>query len=255
MYRIPLIFLLSLIMHNVMPQQMNTIKAVHTEIAGSMAYTLLRVGDCSDEQQKLPVILFLHGSGERGADNKKQLEVGLPVFLRTIQEYAPGPFYVLAPQCPENQRWVLTDWHAPAHQVADTISRPLGMAMWVLDSVIDAVKNVDSKRLYVTGLSMGGFGTWELLQRYPLKFAAAVPICGGGDTSLAAAIKSIPIWAFHGCKDDVVIPGRSISMVEAIKKHGRRAKISLYDELGHNSWDMAYSEKKMVKWLFSKRRK
>ncbi len=173
MFRFIFTLILCIKMVVAFPQNIDTIKAVHTEGTKTLAYTFLRVGDCSDQQNKLPLILFLHGSGERGHDNKKQLEVGLPVFLTNILAYNPGPFYLVAPQCPGNQRWVVTDWHAPAHQMGDTMSGPLSMVMKVLDLITDSVKNVDTKRLYVTGLSMGGFGTWELIQRYHEKFAAA----------------------------------------------------------------------------------
>ncbi|HOT89591.1 MAG TPA: prolyl oligopeptidase family serine peptidase, partial [Bacteroidales bacterium] len=111
--------------------------------------------------------------------------------------------------------------------------------------------NIGPKRIYITGISMGGFGTWDAISRWPKKFAAAVPVCGGADTSKADIIKDIPIWAFHGEKDQVVLTSRSRNMIQALKKAGGNPKYTEYPELGHNIWGNVYTNQELFIWLFS----
>jgi predicted peptidase len=113
---------------------------------------------------------------------------------------------------------------------------------------------VDASRLYITGLSMGGFGTWDALQRWPDRFAAAVTICGGGDTRMAAKIAHVPIWVFHGARDPVVKPDRSRKMVQAIKDAGGKPKYTEYPQAGHDSWTATYKDPEVLKWLFAQRK-
>ena len=126
----------------------------------------------------------------------------------------------------------------------------LARTMFLIDSLVKNL-NIDKNRIYITGLSMGGFGVWDAISRWPDKFAAAVPVCGGGDTAKAAMIKDIPIWTFHGDKDNLVMTSRSRDMIAAIKKAGGNPKYTEYTATGHNAWDKAYSEKDMYLWLFS----
>jgi predicted peptidase len=113
---------------------------------------------------------------------------------------------------------------------------------------------VDTNRIYITGLSMGGFGTFDAIQRYPNLFAAAVPVCGGGDVSKAAVIAKIPIWIFHGADDAAVNPAYSLEMVDALTKAGAHPGFTQYPEVGHFSWLAAYSDKMMLEWLFRQRK-
>lgn len=213
---------------------------------GSLPYRLFR--PVLQGNKTYPLVVFLHGSGERGNDNEKQLWNGVRNFT------LPGnqkkyPCFVLAPQCPERERWVEVDFRAAAHHQPDSISAPLQNVMYLILE-LSGKEPIDPKRIYITGLSMGGFGTWDLICRYPSFFAAAVPVCGGGDTSRAPHLSNTPVWAFHGAKDDVVLPALSSDMILAIRKAGGHPKLTLYPDANHNSWDAAYSEKKMFRWLF-----
>ncbi len=197
---------------------------------------------------KYPLILFLHGAGERGTDNVRQLYY--------IKSWATDEFrdtypcFVLAPQCPKNMRWVEVDWSLPSHKIPDTPSVPLSATMLLLKHIIEAYP-VDTNRIYVTGLSMGGFGTWDIIAREPNLFAAAVPICGGADLHTAPKIAHIPIWVFHGAKDRVVSVERSRKMVAELRKYGAKVKYTEYKNVGHGAWIPAYKNKELYKWLFS----
>lgn len=200
----------------------------------------------------LPLLLFLHGAGERGSDNEKQLIHGKRFLDSALQQ--KHPCIVLAPQCPNGKRWVEVSWKLPAHTQPEQPSEAFRLLIPLLDSLIKNLP-VDTNRIYVTGLSMGGFGTWDLLQRYPDKFAAAVPVCGGGDETKAKQIAHIPVWVFHGAKDKVVIPERSRNMVKALKKAGGKPRYTEYPTLQHNCWDSTYTNPKLYDWLFARSRR
>jgi predicted peptidase len=204
--------------------------------------------------KKYPLILFLHGSGERGNDNEKQLVHGAGLFLQQdIRVHYPA--IVVFPQCPESDRW-------SNYQIRDSGGKrifalqaalPATKSMQLLELLIVSLRKefrVDKKRIYVGGLSMGGMGTFELTRRNPKLFAAAFPICGATDPATAATVKKISWWIFHGAKDDVVPPYSSIQMAEALKKQGARVRFTLYPEANHNSWDPAFAERDLLPWLF-----
>jgi predicted peptidase len=199
-----------------------------------------------------PLVLFLHGAGERGTDNEKQLVHGVPQFASDANRKA-FPCFLIAPQCPSNQKWVEVDWSADRH----TMPKIQGDAgRLALELVLQAIKDlpIDPKRVYITGLSMGGYGTWDLLARKPDLFAAAVPVCGGADEATAPTIKHIPIWTFHGGNDGVVKPARSRNMIAALEKAGGKPKYTEYPTVGHDSWNNAYRDPEMFKWLFSQKK-
>ncbi|MEA2042643.1 MAG: prolyl oligopeptidase family serine peptidase [Bacteroidota bacterium] len=198
--------------------------------------------------KRLPLIIFLHGAGERGNDNKKQLIHVAEVFTDSANQ-EKFPAYVIAPQCAENYRWADIDWSNAPHKMPDTISDYAKMTMELANWFIHNLP-VDSNRIYITGLSMGGFGTWDLISRFPDKFAAAAPVCGGGDTNQAKKLTHIPIWAFHGAKDKVVDVRSTRLMIEEIKKFGGTPKYTEYPELGHFSWETAYHEEQFLEWMF-----
>ncbi|GIW79831.1 MAG: hypothetical protein KatS3mg105_1638 [Gemmatales bacterium] len=200
-----------------------------------------------DPKKKYPLVLFLHGAGERGTDNKKQLIHGIGDFVRNQDKY---PCFVVVPQCPAGQTWA--DWRYKGPQPKEP-TLPTKLSLQLVEQ-IQKKYSIDDKRLYITGLSMGGFGTWDVICRYPDKFAAAVPICGGGDPRLAEKIKDLPIWAFHGAKDRAVKPERSRLMIEAIKKAGGKPKYTEYPDVGHAAWVPAYRDQKLFEWLFSQKR-
>lgn len=200
------------------------------------------------EGKKYPLVVFLHGAGERGTDNEKQLIHGIPQFASN-ENREKYPCFLIAPQCPAAQRWVEVDWSADSHMQPKEAGPAGRMTIELVEKAIKELP-VDPKRVYITGLSMGGYGTWDLIARRPELFAAAAPVCGGADESTAEKIKHIPIWAFHGAKDTAVKPSRSRNMIAALEKVGAKPKYTEYADVGHNSWDNAYKDPKFYQWLF-----
>ena len=211
----------------------------------------------STSQEKTTLVIFLHGAGERGTDNSSHLKVGLPNLIKTLKKQGLKNYVVVAPQCPMNERWVDVDWTANSHIMKPEPHWPLSTALEIIDSLVVAIPNLDVKRIYVTGLSMGGYGTWEMLQRRPEFFAAAIPICGGGDKLQASKLTQIPIWAFHGTKDKAVPVIRTTDMYESIKSATKqnplRIKMTLYENKGHLIWNETYDNPAVIKWLLAQR--
>jgi len=213
-----------------------------------------------DPQRAYPLVLFLHGRGESGRDNEKQLVHGASLFLRdSIRQRYPA--IVVFPQCAETSYW------SNVQTVADSTGQrkfyfvpdgPPSQAMQLLVSLTGHLLEqykVKRDQVYVMGLSMGGMGTFELVRRLPKTFAAAAPICGGADPSTAPLLKGVNWWVFHGAKDDVVLPEYSEKMVAALKKTGAKVRFTLYPGANHNSWDPAFAEPGLLAWLFSVRKK
>jgi len=199
-----------------------------------------------------PLILYFHGAGERGTDNEISLKNGV---LNFVSDYnlINNPCFILVPQCNKHYRWVETDWNAPFHTQPNEMSVPMRATKELLSEII---KNypIDTDRLYVTGLSMGGFATWDIISRFPDMFAAAIAVCGGGDETTAERISHIPIWAFHGSNDKVVLPFRTVNMVDAIRKNGGNAILTIYEGMEHNVWSNTYSNQEVIDWLFRQRK-
>jgi len=190
-----------------------------------------------DAQTRYPLVLYLHGSGERGNDNRAQTKKNSVMqTLLSKENLERYPCIVLAPQCPADQWWdaaVLMD----------------------LLEYMKAAYCADPARIYITGLSMGGYAAWEMLAEYPGCFAAAVPICGGGDPDGAALFKDVPIWAFHGARDTVVSPEGSREMVNALEAAGARdVRYTEYPRERHQCWEKAYREPALFPWLFAQAR-
>lgn len=184
-------------------------------------------------RKRWPLLLFLHGAGERGKDLHLVKKHGPP---RLIAEGRGFPFLVVSPQCPARQWWSVD----------------------VLDALLDEViakHRVDERRVYLTGLSMGGYGTWSLACERPECFAAIVPICGGGNRLLAHKLKDVPVWAFHGARDEVVPLAESEKMVNAVKECGGKVRLTVYPHAGHDSWTATYADPALYKWLLRHRRK
>jgi len=209
-----------------------------------------------DKTKKYPLIIFLHGSGERGSDNTAQLTHGGNLFAKD-ENHLNYPAIVVFPQCPHNNFWANLEERNngnPNSFVFNTFAEPTKPMELTIKLVKNLLKEkyIDKNRVYVGGLSMGGMGTFEILYRCPKTFAAAFPICGGGNTeSVKKYSKRVNIWVFHGAKDDVVPPKYSEEMVEAIKKNGGNIKFTLYPNANHNSWDSAFAEPDLLPWLFS----
>jgi predicted peptidase len=199
--------------------------------------------------ERYPLVLFLHGAGERGNDNAKQLVHGTKEFA-TDANREKFPCFVIAPQCPGGKKWTEVDWSADTHKQPEEESISLKLTRDVMTS-LEKEFRIDTKRLYVTGLSMGGYGTWDMISRTPDVFAAAIPICGGADETQAARLTKLPIWTFHGDKDGVVKPQRSRRMIEAIKKAGGDPKYTEYPGVDHDSWSRTYANPDVIAWLFA----
>lgn len=201
--------------------------------------------------EKYPLVLFLHGAGERGDDNLKQLVHGTKEFAKP-EVRKKYPAFVLAPQCPDGKRWVEVDWSLDAHKQLPDDSDTMKLVLQLISSLQKEYR-IDQRRQYVTGLSMGGYGTWDLITRHPEMWAAAAPVCAGGDEATADKIAKVPVWAFHGDKDTVVKPHRSRNMIEAIKKAGGKPLYTEYKDVGHNSWAPAHADPKLMDWLFAQK--
>lgn len=184
-------------------------------------------------RQQWPVLLFLHGSGERGTNVAAVLKHGPP---KLVQEGKQFPLIIVSPQCPPGQ------WWSPA----------------VLNRLLDDISaryRVDPDRVYLSGLSMGGFGTWTLAGTKPERFAAIAPICGGGDPSIAGKLRRLPVWVFHGAKDKAVPVQKSQEMVDALKAAGADVQLTVYPDAEHDSWTRTYDDPQFWKWLLQQRRK
>lgn len=203
-------------------------------------------------EKKYPLILFLHGSGECGIDNERQTRAGLPSLLKQLV-LQPEPVIVLAPQCQTGNWWVKNLAMQPDYHAAKEPTASLDIALELCRHLVQA-KQADPDRLYITGLSLGGFGAWDAIQRDPSFFAAAVPICGGGDPHFARALKALPIRVFHGSDDKNVHPDCSRRMVRAIESVGGNISYTEYEHGAHVIWDQAYSDKDLIPWLLKQTR-
>lgn len=186
-----------------------------------------------EKREKWPLIVFLHGAGERGDDLDLVKKHGPPKIVEGKPDFE---FIVVSPQIPANERF-------DAEKVGQLV-----------DQAVKSLK-VDADRIYLTGLSMGGYGTWSTAAKYPDRFAAIVPICGGGDPETAERLKAIPCWVFHGAKDTAVSLQKSEEMVAALKKAGGEPKFTVYPEAGHDSWTETYNNPELYKWLLEQRKK
>lgn len=209
-----------------------------------------------DPTKKYPMMLFLHGRGQSGSDNEKQLTLGSKMFLDpAFRENYPA--IVIFPQCAEDSYWsnvnIKTDDEGKRHFHFRTCGKPT-KDMKLLTKYVDELKTLsylDQNRFYVGGLSMGGMGTYELLRRKKKTFAAAFAICGGDNPKNVRKYAKTPLWLFHGEKDDVVDPQFTKDIAKELEKRGDEYKLTLYPNANHNSWDSAFAEKGLLPWLFS----
>lgn len=197
-----------------------------------------------------PLVLCLHGAGGRGTNN-----LGLGVTARKIlsdpQVQSRYPAFLVTPQCPLNERWVDTPWSDGSYSIDEV---PVSDEMLMVVEIVESLKgefSIDPARVYVTGQSMGGYGTWDVVLRYPHMFAAAIPVCGGGDLTKAAQIAHLPIWAFHGDADPVVPVSASRDMATALEAVDGNILYTEYPGVLHDSWFNAWNEDELVPWLFS----
>lgn len=219
-----------------------------------LPYRLLLPPDAGEKAY--PVFLCMHGAGGRGADNAKTIRHS-PWAIHGVAGAAAQqrhPCIVIAPQCPGGKRWVDRNWNESIYSVDETpITAEQTAVIELLRSIIKE-HGADASRVYVGGFSMGGYGTWDLLARFPETFAAAVPVCGGVDPSRAEAMKSVAIWAFHGEKDNVVPPAGSRAAIKALKQAGATVKYTEFANTTHNAWTPAWNTPKLLDWVFEQKR-
>ncbi len=213
----------------------------------AMPYRLF-IPQSYDRRKKYPLVLWLHGGAGRGNDNLRQISGGNTIgsHIWTLQENQfKHPCFVVAPQCPDNELWATIETAKPTEQTRLVLE---------LLQHLDRAFSLDSQRFYVAGQSMGGFGTWSVISEYPDLFAAAVPICGGGDVSAASKLTAMPIWAFHGEKDEAVSVERSQKMITAIRQAGEVPKYTEYKGADHVIWDRVFNEPELLSWVFAQNR-
>lgn len=208
-----------------------------------------------DSKKAVPLLVFLHGSGERGSDNEKQLWHGGALFLKdSVRNYNPA--IVIFPQCPNDSTWSAFDRSAPrgdsfylSLNLNPRLSTPERLVKALMDS-LSQHRLADKKRLYIGGLSLGGFGTYDLLVKYPDYFAAAITICGMTNVPLyEKRAAKIPLRIFHGAKDNVVNPGPDKRLGIELTFMGAPVQCTFYPEAAHNSWDAAFAEPTLLPWL------
>lgn len=215
-----------------MQPPVQTARELGASVGGRYLLYLPPEYDAADSSRDWPLMLFLHGAGERGSDLEKVKIHGPPKLIAQGRHF---PFIVVSPQCPEGRWWDI-----------DVLSA-------LLDHIV-ANYNVDRDRIYVTGLSMGGFGTWSLAAKEPHRFAAIAPICGGGEPADAPKLKHLPVWVFHGAVDNVVPIQRSKDMVEALEAVGGNVEFTTYPLAGHDSWTETYNNQDLYDWMLRQKR-
>ncbi|MBQ7922103.1 MAG: dienelactone hydrolase family protein [Clostridia bacterium] len=211
------------------------------EVCGKLGAIITTPTGFDPAKEKLPVIVFLHGAGERGDGSPEQVEIvkvnGVPKLFSADPDYKGLRVITVSPQCPVNMVW-------------NHLVYPL--MKWIKEVV--AMLNGDEDRVSITGLSMGGFGTWDMLMTFPEAFSCGAPVCGGGLSWRTDALKGMKIRAYHGLDDELVPFNNSMEMVMTARKHGAKVVLTAYDKVGHASWVPAYEETDMIEWLAAQKR-
>jgi predicted peptidase len=208
----------------------------------------LYIPAAAKRDQPLPLILYLHGSGGAGTDNHKQISGGNALGTHVWTDPAMQerhPAFVLAPQIPENSMW---------HSSSDASSPHAVASLELLDKLYSQLR-FDPHRVYVVGQSLGGFGVWDLIGKHAHIFAAAVPLCGGGDSKQILSTRYVAVWAFHGAKDGTVPASSSREMVDALRTVNSSVRYTEYPDVGHDVWTRAFTERDLPEWLFAQRRR
>lgn len=219
---------------------------------GELNYRIYIPDDYSDDKS-YNLLIFLHGAGERGEDNELQIKYNVNILQRTVDHEAYSKeCIIIAPQCPPNCQWVNTPWGNGDYRVSNVeISKPMSSLLGLIDEILEEY-NINKNKIYISGISMGGYGTWYLLMTKPQLFAAGIPVCGGADSTMAENVKNIPIWTFHGDVDSAVPVSGTRTMVKALKDIGADIRYTEYPDVDHNSWVNAFNEPELLDWLFSK---
>jgi predicted peptidase len=229
-------------------------REMYTAQGDSLPYRILYPEDFNPKVT-YPLVLFLHGRGESGRDNEKQLTYGARLFLKdTLRTNYPA--LVVFPQCPPDSYWANVDIRTDNtgkrtfHFVKGGEPTKAMRALLGLTEALTGQPYVDKDRVYVGGLSMGGMGTYELLRRKPKLFAAAFAICGGDHVANVKKYRKVPLWIFHGAQDEVVPLAFSETLVQALRKKGAKVNFTVYPQASHNSWEAAFAEPGLLPWLF-----
>ena len=220
------------------PQAGKQVACAFTTKAGvQVKYLLYLPSDYAESKRQWPLVLFLHGRGESNGPLKLVTKWGPP---RMAARGDKLPYILVSPQCPPEDHWSKPKQHVRLHELLDLVLQQHA---------------VDQDRVYLTGLSMGGYGSWTLAGQRPERFAAVAPICGGGKPGDAQRLKKLPIWVFHGDQDTAVPLTKSLEMVDAIRKAGgKQLRFTTLEHVGHNSWSAAYATPGLFNWMLSKRR-
>jgi predicted peptidase len=229
----------------------------YTDAQGStLPYRLARPATFSSatSSQRFPLVVILHGAGQRGTDNEVQTHSIVPVFL-TPENRRRYAAFVVAPQCAPDVKWTAVNWQEIPH--APQTKEPTRAARQVLELIekLAAELPVDRARIYLVGVSMGGSGTWDLTTRRPDLFGGAVVLCGGADEATGHRLATLPVWCFQGAKDDVVVPSLSRNMIAAIQRSGGKPRYTEFPDAGHNIVDLVFRDPEVLAWLFAQRRR
>lgn len=255
MKRLPLILILFITVSTAFAQDLSLYKKENFVVGNeTMPYRIL-YPENFDANKKYPIVFFLHGRGESGNDNQKQLANGGKLFLKDDFR-KQNQAIVIFPQCAEDSYWANVDIQTVSDKRFFTFIKggaPTKSMALLLKLTDEYVKKpfADKSKIYVGGLSMGGMGTFEMLRRKPNIFAAAFAICGGDNPANAKKYKNVPLWIFHGGLDDVVNPQLSYQVYRELKKLGNTPKFTIYAKANHNSWDATFAEPTLLPWLFS----
>lgn len=253
------LFLNMLIMTAISAQDLSLFKKeTYTKKGDTLPYRILLPKNFNPEKT-YPLLLFLHGAGERGNDNEAQLTHGADLFLKT-ENREQFPAIIVFPQCSKEGYWSSVDVKREPDNYTWTYptKKQKNSTLDLVEGLICQLKkayNIDKNRLYIAGLSMGGMGTFEMVWRNPKMFAAAMPICGGANPVIAKKLTHPEWWIFHGEKDAIVPVHLSKEMQKALLEVGATTKLTLYPAVNHDSWTNAFAEEDFLNWLFSKRRK
>jgi predicted peptidase len=227
-------------------------KMYESESGGSIPYQFL-IPESLSEGQSYPLVVFLHGAGELGTDNRSQL-AGFPWSLLNLQNKRGHPAFVIAPQCPLDDSWTSFPDYPSNAQSSPSPTRATRLTIELVETLL-VEYSIDARRVYVIGFSLGGEGAFDIVSRRPDLFAAAVPICGIADVEKAPSAKDVPMWIFHGEKDDINPVEYSRMMYQALKDAGGAPRYTEYEGAGHDIWSRAYDETGLFSWLFLQRKR
>lgn len=228
------------------------LKKIFTSHSGSSIPYQFLIPENFSEDQQYPLLVFLHGAGELGNDNSSQL-VNFPRYFITGQNKQDYPAFIIAPQCPDTDTWASFPNYPNSAQTSPNPTNATRLTLELIEELL-LKYNIDKHRVYVTGISLGGEGTFDIVSRRPDLFAAAVPISGIADVERASSVKAVAFWVFHGEMDEINPVKYSRMMVQTLRGEGASPKYTEYPGAGHSIWDRAYNEPELLQWLFNQKK-